>query len=345
MTKLTKMMDKWAEWDKNKRIALATLIPYNNKECVVGYIQKLTRSIKVKTRWSTVCFSEAQLLCFLADLNVEPAMLWDGTDPNTNRKDDVLTFPIATRSGIGYGYHRKKGPIAAPCKIIARLFTNIKNADVQIEFFRTLVEKSKSYGKKLDLTGIVIVTDMDVLMTEICDHFGMINFWDNKHVNSAIIAKFKGSTCLSVILDYMRDIRACLKREDAEKKVEELKILLTEKNRKLVLNPFYCPEAWTYLNRELLKNLDRLCRWTISHLSSDFWMWSQAIESRHNKDLNFWNSGQTKLSIEECILRFYEIDKAELRQAYLYFLESNTDYLEQGITATKKMYTKNLQLH
>src|SRR6185437_3135473 len=63
--------------------------------------------------------------------------------------------------------------------------------------------------------------------------------------------------------------------------------------------------------------------------------WSQAIESRHNKDLNIWNSKTTKINIPECILRYQEIDKAEMRSIYLNFLNAHLPDLTKAFERKK----------
>ena len=140
----------------------------------------------------------------------------------------------------------------------------------------------------------------------------MINYWDKRHVNQAIVHKFKSKTCLSGILHRLQEITDCTKREEVEAKVQQLKTLLTVEQKSGIKNEMYEPEAWNYLEKEILKDLNKLCRWTVQHLGNTFWEWTQAIESRNNKELNIWNGGATQLSVEECLLRYYEIDKTAL---------------------------------
>jgi hypothetical protein len=239
----------------------------------------------------------------------------------------------------------KSGKVTStPCKVVARMFTNIKTADAQINFFQTLIDKSKFYGlKKIDLKGVVLVCDMDPIMDEVATKFGMIIFWDHRHVNQAIIAKLKGEPCLNIVLYYMGQIRNSLTLETAKKLTLELKnMLLTDKKTLKqctdLKNPNFNKKAWKYLNQQYFasdNHYNKLCKWTVKHLDTSFWLWSQAIESRHNKDLNIWNSGTTKMSIPECVLRYQQIDKAELRMIYLHFLEAQLPQLKKAFTAKK----------
>ena len=93
----------------------------------------------------------------MADLKIEPAILWDGTDPNTQRKDNTLLFLLLTRSGYGK-INRNKKINSYPCKVVARLLTNIRDYTPQVDLFDLLMEKSKLYAMRpLDFNEVVLV--------------------------------------------------------------------------------------------------------------------------------------------------------------------------------------------
>ena len=48
----------------------------------------------------------------------------------------------------------------------------------------------------------------------------------------------------------------------------------------------------------------------IAHLPS-MYQWTQAVESRNNKDINVWNGEAKSLSMSQIIYRYYHIDQAE----------------------------------
>jgi len=128
--------------------------------------------------------------------------------------------------------------------------------------------------------------------------------------------------------------------EAAEALISELETLLTTKERDSVVNPFYDVQAWKYMSKVVFRDLNKLCKWTVAHLGDDFWEWTQASESRNNKDLNVWNARLTQLSIEECVFRYYEIDKAELRTAYLRFVEADLELLKRTMRTKRKQLPK-----
>lgn len=285
---LMKLMKKWVDENAKQRTEMAGKIPFDSKKCVVGYIQKL--NFEKEDAFACICFSEAQLLGLLCDLQVEPAILWDGTEPNTLRDKHLqpLMFPILTR-GAYIQRKTKEGKVCStPCKVVARMFSNIKTADAQITFFQTLIDKSKYYGnKKLDLTGVILVSDMDPILHEVAAKFGMKIFWDHWHVQKSIHEKLKGKSCLNIVLHYFAEIRNCETLETAKQKTVELRDILTTQKKTLtnsatLFNPNYDPKAWKYLYKQYFTaddNYSKLCKWTVSHLDTSFWVWSQAIES------------------------------------------------------------------
>ena len=304
------------------------------KKSVVGYIQQF--NIYQNNKWTCICFSEAQLLALMADLKVKPAILWDGTDPNTQRKDDALLFPLLTRSRYGV-LNRKNQINTYACKAVARLFTNIRDYTPQVDLFDLLIEKSKLYSSEpLDFSKIVLVTDMDPMINQIVTKYNMKHWWDRRHVNQTIIHHLKDSSILNTVLIWIKNIRDSLTEEEAREKIQKLNTLLTIKQTKGVKNPLYDVKTWNYLQKIFFSHLDKLCRWTVQHLPNDFWEWFQGIESQNNKDLNIWNAGKIGISVEECILRFYEIDKADIWQTYLNYLEANVSILEKAINAKRK---------
>ena len=187
------------------------------------------------------------------------------------------------------------------------------------------------------------VSDMDPILQEVASKFNMKIFWDHRHVNQSIVRKLKGETCLNVVLHFMKLIRNSPSLQEAKKITTELKTTLLTKEKSLensinMKNPNFNKKAWKYLNKQYFasdEHYNKLCRWTVQHLDVSFWSWSQAVESRHNKDLNIWNSGTTKLSLSECILRYQQIDKAELRILYLHFLQAQLPQLKKAIIAQK----------
>jgi hypothetical protein len=343
-SKLTKMMNRWVELDCVRRCELSQKIPFDNKKCVVGYIQQL--SIYKDDKWAAICFSEAQLLALMVNLKIEPALMWDGTDPNTQVKDKVLMFPLLSRVGytlpVKSNRKNKGNPKSNPAQVVARLFTNIRDATPHMLMFDLIMEKSKLYSSTsaLSFVGIVLLTDMDAIVDAICKKYGLKNWWDIRHVNQAVLRKLAGKICLSIVMSKLSMIRNCDQRSDAESIIAELKLLLTTQQRNGVNNVFFDTEAWEYLHKVVFCDLDKLCKWTVAHLGDSFWHWTQAIESRNNKDLNIWNAHTTQLSVEECLLRYYEIDKAELRTAYLRFLEADLEVLQKTVRSKNKPIKK-----
>ena len=149
----------------------------------------------------------------------------------------------------------------------------------------------------LSLKDVVLISDMDLMAAEFVNHFEMKQYWDHRHVNQAIRKKFLKHHSIGIIFSKIDLIRSSGDRVTAEEQVAELKKILTSKTRKVrgtdteVDNPYFFQEGWDYLSKFILKDLDKICNWTVAHLPN-FWKWSQAVESRHNKDLNIWNQGQ-----------------------------------------------------
>ena len=135
----------------------------------------------------------------------------------------------------------------------------------------------------------------------------------------------------------MKELRGCIEKETASRILAKLKILLNMNSKNGVSNSFYCPLMWEYLEKNIFLDLDRICKWTIAHLSSSFWAWSQGIESRNNVDLNVWNFGKMNITVEECIFCYQQIDKIEVRRAYLHFLESQYNVLTSAILSKRKI--------
>ena len=67
------MMDVFAKQDTLRRKELINRISFNVKKCIVGYIQQITLFADFK--WTVTCFSKAQLLFFLADLEMDRVMI------------------------------------------------------------------------------------------------------------------------------------------------------------------------------------------------------------------------------------------------------------------------------
>jgi hypothetical protein len=85
---------------------------------------------------AVTCFSEAQLLSFLADLESDRALIWYGTDPNTQRKNECFIFPILTRATYGTRIKKDGSLKMLPGKVVMRLFTNVRDISIQIESFK-----------------------------------------------------------------------------------------------------------------------------------------------------------------------------------------------------------------
>ena len=207
-----------------------------------------------------------------------------------------------------------------------------------------LIDKSKIYvAGGINFKDVVLVTDMDVIIDDVVKTFQMKHYWDHRHVNQALIKHFKGQHNSSVVFKKMQELRECKTKEDAQKKIKELQSILTtpklENKENGVDNPYFDVKGWEYLNKYFLKDLDKLCYWTVEHLNS-CWLWTQAIESRNNKDLNIWNGGQTNLGIEEVVVRYSEIDKAEMRQAYLHFMAAEYRTVEKAQITQRKNSSK-----
>ena len=345
---LKQMMNAFWSIDVENRKKLQDVLPFNPKKCIAGYIQQLFVSAD---QWAVICFREAQLLAMLCDLKVQRAMMWDGTEPNTKKEDNVMMFDILTRAGYGtFKNSRFETAVPAPCKVVARLFATQRTAAVQKQFFQLLIDKSAEYClTPLSLKGVVLVTDMDPMIDEVVQHFEMKHYWDHRHVNQALKHYLDGKPCQKIVFNYMHNIRECENPEDADKLVQSLKAILSNKTSKqkstneTVQNPFYSPDIWSYLNGQYFKHMDKLCKWTIKDLP-EFWRWSQAIESRNNKDLNLWNQGVTGISTEEAILRFSEIDKAEMRQAYLHFMAAEYQSIERSVTSQRRDIGKKFKI-
>jgi hypothetical protein len=333
---LSKIMQHFAATDAVHRKKLSEHINFNPTKCVIGYIQQL--SFESNANWSCICFNESQLLSLICDLKVSSALLWDGTEPNTFRKNKTMMFSLLTQPG--YGTAKRKKISEAPYKVIARLFSSDRTAAAQKHFFQVLIDKSKHYlNKPLDLTGVVLVTDMDPIINEVVETFGMKHYWNHRHVNQALVKHFKGHNNQQVVFKKFQEIRACETEEEARLKMKELEEIMLKKtisnSGEEVANPFYDESGWNYLQKVFLKDLNTLCHWTVNHLGSG-WLWSQDVESRNNKDLNIWNAGANNLSVPEVIIRYSEIDKAEMHQAYLHYMSSNYSELEKSLSAQNK---------
>jgi hypothetical protein len=93
------MMDIFAQLDTIKQKQLAHRISFNVTKCIVGYVQQIT--IFAEQKWAVTYFSEVQLLSFLADLESDRALIWNGTDPNTQRKGKCFILPVLTKAAYG----------------------------------------------------------------------------------------------------------------------------------------------------------------------------------------------------------------------------------------------------
>jgi hypothetical protein len=113
-----KMMDVFAKQDTLRRKELINCIFFNVKKCIIGYIQQIT--LFADSKWAVICFSEAQLLFFLADLEMDQAMIWNGTNPSTLCKDKYLIFPILIRAAYGSTLKRNGNIKSPPGKVVVR---------------------------------------------------------------------------------------------------------------------------------------------------------------------------------------------------------------------------------
>lgn len=344
---LSQLLNTFWERDAANRKKVEAVLPFNAKKCVLGYIQQLQFA---KEDWTAICFREAQLLCLITDLQIEPALIWDGTEPNAQKQYNCMMFTLLSRGGYGKVTKGGADATSAPFKVAARIFTSVRTAEAQIEFFQLLINKSSCYlSTPLSLEGVVLVTDMDPIIDQVVKHFKMKSFWDHRHVGEAIRKKVEGLQCRDIVIQSVQHIRECLTEEDARSKMADLKKLLTMKgvaktgSTSKIENPFFAPTIWDYLERHIFSDLNRLCKWTIQHLS-DAWKWSQAVEGRNRKDLHLWNDGATRLTVEEIIIRYAEIDSSELRLAYLHFVEAEYTSLTNSLRLKRKNAKTKFQL-
>ncbi len=167
-------------------------------------------------------------------------------------------FPIITRGTHVLKKSKKGQVISSHCKVIARMFTNIKTADAQIHFFQMLIDRSKFYGiKRLDLKGVVLVSNMDPILQEVATKFEMKIFWDHCYVHQSIVRKLKDESYLNIVLHYVSQIQNCLELKEAKRLTLELESVLTLKKRTLqdssdILNPNCNKKAWSILKNNTL---------------------------------------------------------------------------------------------
>ena len=166
-----------------------------------------------------------------------------------------MMFNLLSRGGYGTFGSKAGGEKPAPCKLVARLFSNIRTATVQIQFFQLLIDKSTCYmTNPMSLKDVVLVTDMDSIIDEVVKHFGMKHYWDKRHVNQAISKKTDGRACKDIVLQRIAMLRDCDTEEAAKIQMKALENLLTfatvkqEGKSKEVVNPYYDPQIWSYLS-------------------------------------------------------------------------------------------------
>jgi hypothetical protein len=84
---------------------------------------------------------------------------------------------------------------------------------------------------------------MDAIAPTVCKVFGMVLYWNTKHVNQAIIrwVSNKHSYCLSFVFHNMQLLHDCLEQEKANKIVDQLKTLLNLESKEGVSNFYYYP--------------------------------------------------------------------------------------------------------
>ena len=204
----------------------------------MGYIQKVSSA---HNQWSSICFSEGQILQFLLNIQKSRAILWDGTEPNGIREERAMMFTLLTHSGNTET--TKQGRVKKqPWTVAARLFSSCKDASAQRDLFNTLLHKAKLYCSSFSWKGFVLITDLD------------------KMVNTTVTHYF-----------YLKQLRDTVDRKTADRLVEELKKLLTtEYIGDNIKSPYYDLEGWVYLQREILYDLDCLCGWTVQHLPVEY---------------------------------------------------------------------------
>jgi hypothetical protein len=94
------------------------------------------------SKWAIICFSEAQLLSFLADLEMDQAMIWNETDPNTLCKDKCLIFPILTRAAYESTL-KCNGNIKSPLeKLLSGYLPMFRRLQLKLNFCKQLFQKA-----------------------------------------------------------------------------------------------------------------------------------------------------------------------------------------------------------
>lgn len=151
----------------------------------------------------------------------------------------------------------------------------MKNAEAQKDLFNCLIQKSKYYGKPIDFSKVILVANLDKILDELAKTFGFKIFWDDRHLNQTICNNLKDKQCLQIVLQYIKNIKTCESKSKAEEEVNKLKEILTAKfikmNNSMTVNPFYDEKVWEYLSKNIFKDLDKIGKWTIAHLNSEFW--------------------------------------------------------------------------
>jgi hypothetical protein len=82
--------------DKVKRESMIKNLSITANKYVCGYIQRLLFTSQGK--FAAICFNESQFLLFLLHLKNENAIMWDGTEPNTQKNSDdrmTMMFTVA----------------------------------------------------------------------------------------------------------------------------------------------------------------------------------------------------------------------------------------------------------
>lgn len=85
----------------------------------------------------------------------------------------------------------------------------------------------------------------------------------------------------------------------------------------------------------ILINNIRISYYTILKYPA-FYHWTQAIESRMNKDLNNWNAHQRSIPVIEVIIWFYHIDYNELQIIYMNYVKATAPATVRQLLLHKK---------
>jgi hypothetical protein len=82
---------------------------------------------------------------------------------------------------------------------------------------------------------------MDKIAPALCIFFGMILYWNIRHINQNIVRwtgdKYTGY--LSLVFNKMKELRDCMEKETASRILAELKTLLNMDSKNGISNSFY----------------------------------------------------------------------------------------------------------